>query len=386
MSADSCYTGKIENGAFEITSSCKDIYPSYWVTRTIDVTRDFEIEAKILFVKGETDNSISLVWGKDDNYHRFNFGISGNGKYKIFQYNGSWFNLKDWATSETVYKTGYNKLTVRKIDAKYYFFLNEQLVLTYDFYPFFGNQIGFQDNQNTTMRISYLNVSYIRSKSNSNISVASAVPVNTSSPIKGKLYIGASVDYTILTGSFNGKSYFTLDNNSAILVPKLKPGAGLGLQFGFKGDKIAVDWAYHISRMEYTTLIDGCSGTGTSHLIRLFGIKGFLGTSSEKRIKQKVKPYIDFDWSIAISHFQKSAFSTNDTSNFKSANYTGMNIGLGLGTLLNLSQSLAIDLRVLPEYYFGTDIGSRYGGGQIGKFPNFLFVNSIGINYYFKKK
>ena len=48
----------------EITSRCKGIYPSYWMTRVIDQTRNFEIETDLLFVQGESDNGISLVWGK----------------------------------------------------------------------------------------------------------------------------------------------------------------------------------------------------------------------------------------------------------------------------------------------------------------------------------
>jgi len=35
----------------EITSRCKGIYPSYWMTRVIDQTRNFEIETDLLFVQ-----------------------------------------------------------------------------------------------------------------------------------------------------------------------------------------------------------------------------------------------------------------------------------------------------------------------------------------------
>jgi len=379
LSADSSYFSKIGNGAFDITSTRKGTNPFYLITRTIDITRDFEIEAEILYVNGESDNALSLIWGKDVHDHRFNFGISGNGQYIIFQYNGTFLNLKGWTISDLVHKSDFNKITVRKAGSKYYFFLNEQLVLVSDFYPFYGNQFGFQDNQNTTMRVNYLKVSYLNPSQN--LSRNNVTPSIERPQVFGRFYIGVSADYTLLVGSFNGKGYFPFEN--AILVPKLKPGSGFGLQFGFKGNNIAVDWAYHISRMEYTTQLDGCSGTGTTHLIRVLGIKGFLGASPEKKPKQKIKPYIDFDWSIAISHFNKISYSLSDPSNFKPANYGGMNIGLGIGTLINLSQSLAIDLRVLPEYYFGTDIGT---GQAIKKFPNFLLLNSIGLNYYFNKK
>jgi len=170
LSADSCYSSKIGNGVFEITSTCKDTRPWFCITRTIDITKDFELEAEILYVQGEDDNSINLIWGKDDNEYRFRFGISGNGQYRIDSYNGSWTNLKEWTSSDLVNKSDYNKLTVRKIRAQYYFFLNEQLVRTSDFYSFFGNQIGFQDNQNTTMRANFIKVSYLKPNSNSGLS------------------------------------------------------------------------------------------------------------------------------------------------------------------------------------------------------------------------
>jgi hypothetical protein len=71
-----------------------------------------------------------------------------------------------------------------------YFFLNEHLVHTSDFYPFYGNQIGFQDNQNTTMRVSFLKVSYLRENPTAYISTVKQIDTLQSS------------DYTGFCGSF----------------------------------------------------------------------------------------------------------------------------------------------------------------------------------------
>jgi len=394
LSADNCYSSKIENGAFEIISACKGIYPSYWITRTIDVTRDFEIETELLFVQGETDNGISLIWGKDDNYHRFNFEISGQGYFKIFQFDGNFISLKDWTVSDLINKSDYNKLTVRKINSSYYFFLNNKLVHSSEFLPFFGNQIGFQDNQNTTMRVNYLKVSYLkpgRDLSNPNSGNTVTVPNNTAnsgsnSDLQGitlQPYIGISADYILFAGNFDGKSFFTLPTDELILVPKLNPAPGFGVQFGIRSKHTEVDWAYNISMMKYTSAADGFSGTSTNHFIRLLGVKGFLGSSIEK----KAKPYLYFDWSMATSHFEKLAYNPSAPSNFKSANYLGMIVGLGVGIQMNLNKNFALDLRFLPEYYFGTDIKSKGESDYaIKKFNNFLLINSFGINYYFNKK
>jgi len=189
LSADSCYKSKIEDGIFEITSVCKDTRPWYCITRTIDTDRDFEIETEILYVQGENDNSINLIWGKNDDEYRFRFGISGNGQYRIDAYNGNWTNLKEWTISDLVNKLDYNKLTARKISNKYYFFLNEHLVHTSNFYSFFGNQIGFQDNQNTTMRVNYLSVSYL--KQNPNLSLSTLPQKDKAQPIELSGFCGS---------------------------------------------------------------------------------------------------------------------------------------------------------------------------------------------------
>lgn len=394
LSANGCYSSKIENGYFEITSTCKETYPSFWIPRVIDITRDFEIEAEILYVNGDTDNGVSLIWGKDDNYHRFNFEISGGGYLKIFQFNGNFINLKDWTLSDLMNKSDYNKLTVRKINSKYYFFLNDKLVHSSEFFPFFGNQIGFQDNQNTTMRVKYLKVSYLKpnqdlSKPNS-VKTGTELDYTTKSKSSSEVqdiflqpFVGISSDYIFMAGNFDGKSYFTLPTDEIILVPKLNPAPGFGVQFGIRSKHTEFDWAYNISKMKYTSLKDGFSGTNTNHYIRLLGVKGFFGSSIEK----KAKPYFYFDWSMATSHFEKLAYNPTVPSIFKSASYLGMIVGLGVGIQLNPNKHIALDLRVLPEYYFGTDIKSKGERDYpIKKFNNFLLINSFGINYYFNKK
>lgn len=232
MATDSSYVGKIENGSFEITSNRKGSYPYYWITRMIDVTRDFEIEAELLFVKGESDNAISVMWGKNDNGYRYQFGVSGNGKYTISQYKGSWVNIKDWTTSDLVRKSEYNKLSVRKLGANFYFYLNEKLVHSSDFYPFFGNQIGFQDNQNTTMKVNYLKVSYLKSTIRANQS--KAPQTNNSGLLKTNRFGGTfGLGYIHSTGEIRDlwKSGFDVD---ILLGYRILPNFGFecGINYG----------------------------------------------------------------------------------------------------------------------------------------------------------
>jgi hypothetical protein len=397
-SADNCYSSRIENGSLIITSSCKGIYPSFWMSPYIDVSRDFEIEAEIQYAGGESNNAVSLVWGKDENYNRYNFAISGDGHFEIFQYNGSFVNLKNWTVPEVYNKTDFNKLTIRKVASNYYFFLNGKLVHTSEFYPFYSNQIGFQDNQNTTMKVNYLKVSYIKPAFQASYSggsspyakVRNPADISSSSSNNGifiQPFIGFSADYILLTGNFDGKRYYSLDANEFILVPKLSPAPGFGVHFGLRSRRVEVDWAYSISMMKYTSIDEDLSGTSTNHFIRLFGIKGYPGLSNHP--DRKVKPYIYFDWSVTLTHVSNLAYMATGFSktNIRAANFNGMDVGLGAGLEFNLGEKFALDLKVLPEYSFGTDIKSKGDSDvPVKKFNNLQLISSFGINFYFNKK
>lgn len=202
----------------------------------------------------------------------------------------------------------------------------------------------------------------------------------TSQEIKIRPYTGVSADYIILTGSFDGKSFFTTEEE-IVLVPELNPALGLGILFGIKMGTGAIDFAYHVSQMEYSSREDGFSGKSTTHLIRYLSFKKYFKSFSDKTIQ----PYVDIDLSVAFSHFKKISYLINNQAEVRSANYGGIIFGTGIGSQISLSKSLALDFKVLPELYIGTDIRSKASERyEITKFNNFLLISSIGINYYFK--
>ncbi|MGE0076561.1 MAG: caspase family protein [Bacteroidales bacterium] len=159
---DNNRTSRVSYGNYEIKSLKTGTNPMFWTNKVqINTSKDFEIEASIKYVTGEDNNAISLCWGQKDGSHRFRFGFSGNGQYLIDRYNGEWYTFKKWTESSLVNKTSYNKITIRKVGNNYYIFLNGTLVHEMPFVDFFGQQLGFQCNQNTTTQIDYISVSYI---------------------------------------------------------------------------------------------------------------------------------------------------------------------------------------------------------------------------------
>ena len=131
----------------------------------IDQNRSFEIEASIRFVEGQMDKGYGLQWGKAANpIKQFDFLLTGAGHYTIDKYTGEFKDFVPFTVSPKVNRYAFNKLTVRKVADKYYFFLNEALVHSMPFEPFFGNLIGFQVAENSTIRVDNIEVAYLDKK------------------------------------------------------------------------------------------------------------------------------------------------------------------------------------------------------------------------------
>jgi len=131
----------------------------------IDQKRDFEIETSIRFVEGKMDKAYGLQWGKAVNpFKQYDFLLTGGGHYSIDKYIGEFHDFIPFTLSEKVNRYAYNKMTVRKAGEKYYFFLNEKLIYSMPFEPFFGNLIGFQVPDYSTIMVDFIEIAYLDKK------------------------------------------------------------------------------------------------------------------------------------------------------------------------------------------------------------------------------
>ena len=128
----------------------------------IDQKRNFEIETSIRFVEGKMDKGYGLQWGKAINpLKQFDFLLTGSGHFTIDKYTGEFQDYIPFTISDKVNRYAFNKLTVRKVADMYYFFLNEKLVHSMPFEPFFGNLLGFQVAENSTIMIDNIDIAYL---------------------------------------------------------------------------------------------------------------------------------------------------------------------------------------------------------------------------------
>ena len=126
----------------------------------IDQSKDFEIELKIRLDKGIQNKFNGLQWGKSAKEQKqFDFFFNGQGQFTIDKFTGTQFvDFVPVTATKLINNYTYNTLTVRKVGEKYYFFLNQQLVHSMPFEPLFGNGVGFQVGEKSSVQIDYLKV------------------------------------------------------------------------------------------------------------------------------------------------------------------------------------------------------------------------------------
>lgn len=151
---------EVKNGYYYFECLIDGFYSTWKEYKYFEETRDFEIETSFKFVTGQSSFENCLIWGASDK-KSYRIGFTGNGYYTIYRMVPEVSDYVDYTFLSNIRKTGYNKLTVRKYNGYYYFFVNEEFVYTTYAEPFYGNRFGFLVAKSSTMHIDYLRIYYI---------------------------------------------------------------------------------------------------------------------------------------------------------------------------------------------------------------------------------
>jgi hypothetical protein len=152
---------------------------------------NYDYEAR---VKNTVDNGAwgsGLIYGGlDFDYNYFKFSI---GFYRIGDTgDGDWV---EWTETTDGNIEDWNKLTVRKYQNKYYFFINEVFLYEDDFSDF-GDEFGFAFDRNTTVDIDAVGIYIMDLSGKKSASIKQKINTNNKSKT-GKLKI-APKDYSPL--------------------------------------------------------------------------------------------------------------------------------------------------------------------------------------------
>lgn len=185
----------------------------------IDQSKDFEIELKIRLDKGIQNKFNGLQWGKSAaEGKQFDFFFNGQGQYTIDKFTGTFTDFVPTTATKLINNYTYNTLTVRKVGAKYYFFINKQMVYSMPFEPLFGNGIGFQVAEKSSTQIDYLKVWQLVNNKTSKLPTIEVSNENFSS-LSGKIAPGETVRM-----KFTVKNKSTEDANNIKLLYTLPSG------------------------------------------------------------------------------------------------------------------------------------------------------------------
>ena len=192
-------------------------------------------------------------------------------------------------------------------------------------------------------------------------------------------FLGISANYVLIAGSFDGKSYFAADEET-ILVPKLEPGFGFGINGGYRFRNFSIDFLYKHSSHN-CSFIDSTAGKAGFNVIKYLGIKSYLGQS------EVFQPFLDFDLSGAWMRVSNASYLESSPREIKKATYGALILGFGGGIALTFAHKLSFEMEILPAWYIGTNAkGIRKVNYEVQKFNSFKLDISTSLIYYFKSK
>jgi len=124
----------------------------------LNSVQDFVIESKMSRISGTDENGYGLTWGKGKGGY-YNFIITPKGKFYVRKVEtgkkGQY--LIDWKKTPFINANSItNKLKIQKSGQELMFYINDNLVSTIPFQPFFGNELGYMLYQRQEVACEYM--------------------------------------------------------------------------------------------------------------------------------------------------------------------------------------------------------------------------------------
>jgi len=155
-------SGKIDDGRYEVT--CKNFRKSTGLTYRsfpIDTASDFEIETSFTLSAGTG----ALIFGLNDDFEHYRIEIDNKRNLFIIKdipARGRVENLFSGKTGLVNEAGSVNKITIRKVQDTYYFFINDISFKQLNNLTINGDQIGFSVGLNSAISVNYLNISSLK--------------------------------------------------------------------------------------------------------------------------------------------------------------------------------------------------------------------------------
>lgn len=154
------YRTKIEDGKYYIKHKRTSGSRSFWIAAFIDPDKDYEIEAKIKQFSGIDNHGYGIVWGTKDANRSYDFIISSNGYFEVYEYkDGEFVKIYGWEKISYVNPMGEdNILKIRRENKTTYFYVNGEQVYSMPNISLKGANLGFVLNKEMAIEVDYIRV------------------------------------------------------------------------------------------------------------------------------------------------------------------------------------------------------------------------------------
>lgn len=162
--SNSEYATVIEESHYKLTNFLTENLYLFWTNAVgmPQTTTNYDMEALILIEYDVSTEGDGIFWALDPdafNYYYYRFSQYEGMDYYIVgnSENESW-GTNGWSSTNQVNFETYNKLTVRKFFGKYYVFMNEQYLGSYDYTGDFGEKFGFIVGADSKMWVDWVGI------------------------------------------------------------------------------------------------------------------------------------------------------------------------------------------------------------------------------------
>ncbi len=162
--SNSEYTTVIEDNHYKLTNFLTENLYLFWtnVVGMPQTTTNYDIEALVLIEYDVSTEGDGIFWALDPNtfdyfYYRFS-QYEGTDYYIVGNTENDSWGTNGWSSTNLVNFETYNKLTVRKFFGKYYVFMNEQYLGSYDYTGDFGEKFGFIVGADSKMWVDWVGI------------------------------------------------------------------------------------------------------------------------------------------------------------------------------------------------------------------------------------
>ncbi|MEA1874706.1 MAG: hypothetical protein U9N51_09825 [Bacteroidota bacterium] len=119
---------------------------------------DFFIETIIKIDNSEPSTFSGLIWGGAGINTFYVNGYNDACESRMYNAAEDYDYCHFTDSCSIVIPNGYNKISIRKVNEKYHFFINEKFIYITDIHKLYGNQFGFYIGGNSTVHINRLSI------------------------------------------------------------------------------------------------------------------------------------------------------------------------------------------------------------------------------------